>query len=161
MKNIINNFYKKFDEFLEHSVSGNIGLKTKITAVITGILIFLMVFLFIIVGLKEFEITIPAQGKVARAIDKDTVEFKVLVSDRYRESVRRGQKSKIWILNNGKMPLYAKITKIEDVAGESDFSVYLDNVSPCSSSINKELINKKVECRIIIGRKKLYKLLLK
>lgn len=161
MKNIIRKFYKRFDRFLEHSTTGNLKLKARITAILTGILILITVALFIILAFIEFEITVPALGTVNRIINEKTIEFKVLVNSGYRGSVETGQNAKIWILANGEIPLQAKITKIEEIGEGGDFSAYIENISPFPKAISIDLINKKIKCRIIADKKVAYKLLLK
>lgn len=161
MKNIIRKLYKRFDKFLEQAASGNLKLKARITAILTGILIFVVVILSAIAAFVEFEITVPVFGAINRIINETTVESKVLVNSRYRELVESGQNVKVWILDNGKIPLQAEVTRIEEIVVGGDFSAYLENLVPFPIAINEDIINKKIKCRIIIDKKKVYKLLLK
>lgn len=158
MKNIIRKFYKRFDRFLEHSSAGNLRLKARIIAILTGVLIIIVATLSILIALMEFEITVPAYGIINRIINK-SVEFKVSVNPGHQELIKVGQKARIWIPKNGRLPILAEITRTEEVG--TDFYAYLKNTSPLPIQIDESIINKEIRCRIAIGIKRLYKLLIK
>lgn len=161
MKRIIERFYKRFDNFLDHSVSGNLRVKVWVTAILTGILICGLVILSVSIAFIEFEITIPAAGTIDRIINETTIEFKVLISAKYQKSIEIGQKTNIWFPSNGKIPHPARITKIGKITKDGNITAYLQNICSLPVSPDKILIGEKIKSRIIVDKKKLYKLLLK
>lgn len=161
MTKTIDRFYERFDKFLERATSGNLGLKVQVTAILTGLLILLVIISFAGIAYKEFEITVPAEGVIDKIINDTTIECKVLIDAKYSEMLKVAQKAKIWILPDTKTVISGSVVRVEESVNSGDFSVYLENTSPLSMPASESLIGKKIKCRIVVDKKKVFELLMK
>lgn len=159
MKKIVKRIYKIFDDFLNRTVSGDIKLKARMTAVFTGLAIFIIVIVFGIIAHIEIDVTIPAECIINRIIDESSVELKVSLDKKYETPLQIGDKIKIKI-TNAKVIFEGKLTGIDNNK-EERVILYAENIIPIPIEINQSVLSKETKCRIIIGRKKVYQFLQK